>query len=154
MEGDVLHMMGPYQERISAGTSSEVVVPDKTAFIDLENSEKTSGLPRVLDDQAQVVVPGKFDGLLDVLRGSRVDADYRYAPLLTRDAERGVEVAALDGPVRKGVRLVVDVFGGTRLVRTPDTAAPVGEDISTVSCGRVVARGGRWDWVDERLRDL
>ena len=40
MEGDVLHVMGPYQERISAGTSSEVVVPDKTAFIDSENSEK------------------------------------------------------------------------------------------------------------------
>ena len=100
------------------------------------------------------MVPCEFDSLLDVLRRSRVDADYQHAPLLTRDAERGVEVAALDGPVRKGVRLVVGVFGGTRLVRTPDTAVPVGEDVSTVSCGRVVARGGRWDWVDERLRDL
>ena len=133
MEGDVLHVMSPYQERISAGTSSEVVVPDKPHSPTWRTAKKIFDLPRVLDDQAQVVVPCEFDGLLDVLWRSRVDADYRHVPLLTRDAERCVEVAALDGPVRKGVRLVVGVFGSTRLVRTPDTAVPVGEDISTVS---------------------
>jgi hypothetical protein len=100
------------------------------------------------------VVSGKSYSLLDVLRRSGVDAYYWYVPLLTRNAERGVEVTALDGSVGKGVRLVVGVFGGTRLVRTPHTAVPASEYISTVSCGRAVARGGRWDRVDQWLGDF
>ena len=31
---------------------------------------------------------------------------------------------------------------------------PVREDVGTVSCSRVVARGGRWDGVDQWLRDF
>jgi len=74
--------------------------------------------------------------------------------LFTRNPERGVEVAALDRPVGKCVRFIVGVFGGTRLIRTPDTVVPASNDISTVSCGGVIARGGRWDGADQRLRDF
>jgi len=91
------------------------------------------------------VASGEPDSFLDVLRSSRIDADYWHVPLFTRNPQRGVEVAALDRPVGEGIRLVVGEFGGARLVRTPDTVVPVSEDISTVSCSRVVARGGRWD---------
>ena len=110
--------------------------------------------PRVLDYKTQVVVPSEYDSFLDVLRRSSIDADYWHAPLLTRNAERNVEVTALDRPVGKCVRLVVGVFGSTRLIRTPDAVVPARDDISAVSCGRVVARGGRWDRADQRLRDL
>ena len=108
--------------------------------------------PRVLDYDAQVVISGESDGSLDVFRRSGVDADYWHAPLLTRNPERGVEVAALYRPVGKGVCLVVGEFCSTRFIGTPDTVLPVSEDIGTVSCSRVVARGGRWDGMDQRLR--
>ena len=129
----------------------------KTSFSSkkTELCRKRAGYPpRVLDYEAQVVVPGKSDRFLDVLRRSGIDADYRHVSLLTRNAERGVEVTALDRPVGKCVGLVVGVFGGTRLIRTPDTVVPASDDISTVSCGGVVARGGRWDGADQRLRDF
>ena len=100
------------------------------------------------------MAPCKLDGFLDVARRPSINADYRHIPLLTREPERGVEVAALDGPIGKGVRLVVCVLSGTRLIRTPDTIEPASVDISAVSCGRVVARCGRRDGVDERLRDF
>ena len=100
------------------------------------------------------MVPSKLDGFLDVLRRCDIDADDWHVPLLTRNAEGGVEVAALDRPVGKGVRLVVGVFGSTRLIRTPETVVPASDDISTVSCSRVVARGCRWDGVDQWLRDF
>ena len=109
--------------------------------------------PCVLYYEPQVVLPGESDSFLDVLWGSRVDSDYRHASLLTWNAERGVEVAALDRPVGKYVRLVVCIFCGARLIRTPDTVVPASDDISTVSCGRVVAWGGRWDGADQRPRD-
>jgi len=99
------------------------------------------------------VLPGESDSLLDVLWSSRVDSDHWHASLLTWNAERGVEVAALDRPVGKCVRLVVVELGSAGLIRTPDTVVPASDDISTVSCGRVVARGGRWDGADQRLRD-
>ena len=110
-------------------------------------------IPRVLDYDAQVVLPGESDSFLDVLRRSGVDADYWHVPLLTWSAERSVEVAALDRSVGKCVCLIIDVFGSAGLIRTPDTAVPVGDDISTVPRSRVVARGGRWDGVDQWLRD-
>ena len=99
------------------------------------------------------MVPGEFHSLLDVLRCSGVDTNHRHVPLLTRDAEGGVEIAALDRPVGKGIGLVVGVFGSTRLVRTPETVEPASDDITTISCSRVVARGGGWDGVDQWLRD-
>ena len=71
-------------------------------------------IPRVLDYQAQVVLPGEYNSFLDVLWSSRVDTDYWHASLFTRNPERGVEVAALDRPVGKCVRLVVGEFGGAR----------------------------------------
>jgi 3-hydroxyacyl-CoA dehydrogenase len=74
--------------------------------------------------------------------------------LLTRDAERGVEVAALDRAVGKSVGLIVGVFGSARLIGTPDTVVPASEDVGTVTGGRVVARGGRRDRVDQWLRDF
>ena len=73
-------------------------------------------IPRVLDYEAQVVLPGESDSFLDVLRRSGVDSDYWHVPLLTRNPERDVEVAALYRPVLKGVRLVVEEFGGARLI--------------------------------------
>jgi len=112
------------------------------------------GVPRVLDHEAQVVLPSESNSFLDVLRRSGIDPDYWHAPLSTRNPERGVEVAALDRPVGKGVCLVVGEFCSTRLIRAPDTVGPPGEDISTVSCSRVVARGGRWDGADQWLRDF
>ena len=42
----------------------------------------------------------------------------------------------------------------TRLVRTPETIVPPSADVSAVSCGRVVARCGMWDRVEERLGDF
>ena len=110
--------------------------------------------PRVLDHEPQVVLPGESDSFLDVLRGSGIDSDYWHAPLLTRNPEGGVEVTALDRPVGKGVCLVVGEFCSTRLIRAPDTFGPPSKDIITVSCSRVVARSGRWDGVDQRLRDF
>ena len=110
--------------------------------------------PRVLDHESQVVFPGESDSFLDVLLGSGIDPDYWHAPLSTRNPEGGVEVTALDRPVGKGVCLVVGEFCSTRLIRAPDTVGPISEDVSTVSCGRVVARSGRWDGVDQWLRDF
>jgi len=110
--------------------------------------------PGVLDHEAQVVAPGESDSFLDVLRCSGIDADYWHASLLTWNPERGVEVATLDRPVWEGVCLAVGVFGSTRLIRAPDAVVPVSEDIGTASCGRVVARGGRWDGADQWLRDF
>ena len=109
--------------------------------------------PRVLDHEPQVVLPGESDSFLDVLWSSRVDADHWHASSLTWNPECGIEVAALDRPVGKRVRLVVVEFGSAGLIRTPDTVVPASDDISTVSCGRVVARGGRWDGADQWLRD-
>ena len=100
------------------------------------------------------MAPGKSDSFMDVLWCSGIDTDYWHASLLTRNPERGVEVAALDRPVGKCVRLVVGGFGGARLIRAPDTVGPASNDISTVSCGGVIARGGRWDGADQRLRDF
>ena len=116
--------------------------------------KKVVHAPRVLDYEPQVVLLGESDSFLDVLWSSRVDTDYWHASLLTRNPERGVEVAALDRPVGKCVRLVVGEFGGARLIRTPDTVVPASDDVSTVSCGRVVARSGRWVGADQRLRDF
>jgi len=101
--------------------------------------------PRVLDYETQVVVPGEPDSFLDVLRSSGIDPDHWHVPLLTRNPERGVEVATLDRPVGECVRLVVGEFGGTGLTRAPDAVVPASNDISTVSRGRVIAWGGRWD---------
>jgi hypothetical protein len=97
---------------------------------------------------------GKFDSFLDVAWRSGVDPDYRHVPLLTRDAERGVEIAALDRPVGKSVGLKVGVFCSARLIGTPDTVVPVSDDIGTVAGGRVVAGGGRRDRMDQWLRDF
>ena len=115
---------------------------------------KAIHVPRVLDYEAQVVVPGEPDSFLDVLRSSGINTGYWHVPLLTRNPEGGVEVTALDCPIGKGIRLVVGVFRSARLIRTPDTVVPASEDISTVSCSRVVARGGRWDGADQWLRDF
>ena len=57
----------------------------------------------------------------------------------------------MDRPVGKGVRLVVGVFGSTRLIRTPNSVVPASLDIGAVSCGMVVAWGGRWDRMDQGL---
>ena len=100
------------------------------------------------------MLPGESDSFLDILRRSGIDADYWHVPLSTWNPERGVEVTALYRPVLKGVRFVVGEFGGARLIRTPDTVVPVSDDIGTVSCSRVVTRGGRWDGVDQWLRDF
>ena len=99
------------------------------------------------------MLPGESDSFLDILRRSGIDSDYWHVPLLTRNPERGVEVTALDCPVGKGVSLVVGEFCSTRLIRAPDTIVPVSDGIGTVSCGRVVARSGRWDGADQWLRD-
>ena len=160
MEGDVLHMMSPYQERTPGGAPSEKVVSDQTSINIREPGmkravqKKVVHAPRALYYQAQVVLSGEFDSFLDVLCSSRVDSDHWHAPLLTRNPERGVEVAALDRPVGECVRLVVGKFGGARLIRTPGTVGPASDDVSAVSCGRVIARGGRWDGVDQWLRNF
>jgi len=99
------------------------------------------------------VLPGKFDGFLDVFWRLGVDSNDRYAPLSARNPERGVEITAVDRPFGKGVRLPVSVFSSPGLVRTPDTIVPASDDISAVSCSRVVARSGWRDRVDQWLRD-
>ena len=116
--------------------------------------EKVVHTPRVLNYEPQVVAPGESDSFLDILWSSRVDSDYRHVPLLTRNPGRGVEVATLDRPVGEGVRFVVCEFCSARLIRAPDAVGPAGDDISAISCGGVVARGGRWDGADQRLRDF
>jgi len=98
--------------------------------------------------------PGKSDSFLDVTRRPGVDADYWDAPLLTRNPKGCVEVAPMDCPVGKGVRLPVGEFCSTRLSRTPDPIVPASDGFGTVSCGGVVARGGWWYRVDEWLRDF
>ena len=100
------------------------------------------------------MLPGKFDSFLDVARRSGVDADDWHAPLLTRKAKGGVEVAGLDRPVGKDVRLSVGVLGGSRLVRSPDAIEPTRADVGAVACGGVVARSGWWDRVNQWLRDF
>ena len=99
------------------------------------------------------MLPGKSDSLLDVFWRSGVDSDDWHAPLSARNAERGVDIAALDRPVGKGPRLPVGVFGSPGLVRTPGGVIPASKDIGAVSYGRVVARSGWRDRVDQRLRD-
>ena len=100
------------------------------------------------------MLPRKFDSFLDIFGSSGIDADHRHVSLLTRKAERSVEVTALNGPVWKGVHLVVGVFGSTRLVRTPDSVEPVSFDIGAVSCRGVVAWSGRRNRMDQWLRNL
>ena len=100
------------------------------------------------------MIPCERDSFLDVIWRPSIDTDYRHIPLPTGEPERGVEVAALDGPVGKGVCLEVGVLGGTGLIRTPDTVVPTTKDIGAISGGRVVARRGRWYRMDERLRDF
>ena len=147
--------MSPYQERIPSGAPSEIVVPNtqKNSIIS-EKNRLCKHSPRVLDYKPQVVVSGESNSFLYVLRCPGIDTDYWHTPLLTRNIERGVEVAALDRPVWKGVCLVVGVFGSPGLIGTPDTIVPANEDVSAVSCGRVIAWGGRWDGVDQWLRDF
>jgi hypothetical protein len=154
VEGDVLHMVSPYQKRILGGAPSEVVVSGKTAISTRRKEMKKVSSPRVLYYEAQIVLPDELDSFRDVTRRSGVDADYWHAPLLTRDAKCGVEVAALDRPVGKDVCLPVGVFSGPRLVRSPDTVEPASNSIGAVACGRIVARRGRWDRVDQRLREF
>jgi hypothetical protein len=100
------------------------------------------------------VISSKPDSLLDVLWRSGIDANHWHVPLLTRNAEGGVEVATLDGPIGEGVRLVVGELGSARLIGTPDAVVPTGKDIGTAPCGGVVTRGGRRDRVDEWLRNF
>ena len=100
------------------------------------------------------MLPCKTDSFSDVVWGSGVNADYRHAPLLARITERSVEVAGLDRAVGEGVCFPIGVLGGTGLVRTPDAVVPASEDVGTAPGGRVVAWGGWWDRVDQRLRNL
>ena len=153
MEGNVLHVVSPYQERISAGAPSKVVVPGKSANQHSVKIERKVGSPCVLDHEAQIVLPGKFDGFLNVLRRPCVDSDDRHAPLSARNPERGVEIAALDRPIGRGPGLPIVVLSGPGLIRTPDTVVPACKDISAVSCSRVVARSCWWDRVDQWLGD-
>jgi len=148
--------MDPYQERIPGGAPSEEVVSDRNLNQLGENriAGGSRHAPRVLDHETQVVAPGESDSFLNVLRRSGIDADYWHAPLLTRNPECGVEVATLDRPVGEGVCFVVAVLSSARLIGAPDTGIPASEDIGTVSCGRVVARSGRWDGVDQWLREF
>jgi len=99
------------------------------------------------------VLPGKSDSFLDVFRCSGVDSDDRHAPLSARNAERGVEITALDRPVGKGVRLPARVFGGPGLIRTPGGVVPASKDVGAASCGRAVAGSGWRDRMDQWLRD-
>ena len=100
------------------------------------------------------MLPSELDSFLDVTWRPSVDSNYWNVPLLTWKPKRCVEVAALDGPIGKRVRLEVGVFGGTRLIRTPYTVVPGGTDPEAIPRGRVVTRGGRWGRADERLRDF
>ena len=111
-------------------------------------------IPRVLDYETQIVVPGELDSFLDVVRRSGIDADDWHAPLLTRKAEGGVEVAGLDRAVGKNICLPVGVLGGPRLVRSPHAVEPASADVGAVTRGRVVARSGWRDGMDQRLRDF
>ena len=154
VESDVLHVVSPYQERAPGGTPSKKVVSGNESQLPISENAKEPRAPGVLDHKAQVVSPCELDGFLDVAWCSSIDTDYRHIPLLTRKPKGGVEVAALDGPIGKRVCLVVGVFGGTRLIRTPDAVEPVRANIGAVSCGRVVTRCGGWDGVDERLGDF
>ena len=72
------------------------------------------------------MLPSELDSFLDVPRSSGIDADYWHAPLLARNAERGVEVAGLDRAIGGHVRLPVGVFRGPRLIRPPDAVQPTG----------------------------
>ena len=157
MERDVLHMMSPYQKRPPSRTPSKVVVPGEKKKDNQHSptrSKQRASSPCVLYYQAQIVLLDKLDSFLDVGWRSCIDADYRHAPLLTRNPEGSVEVAALDRPVGKGVRFPVGVFGGARVIRSPDAVVPASEDIGAVSCSGVVARSGWWDGMDQRLRDF
>ena len=116
VESDGLHVVSPYQERFPGGTPSKIVVSgNRSQSPNTENMEEFRA-PSVLDHEAQIVVPCELDGFLDITWRPSINADYGDIPLLTRDSECGVEVAALDSPVGKRVGLVVGVFGSTRLI--------------------------------------
>jgi len=129
-------------------------MPGRNVISPTRRRKEIENLPCVLDDEAQIILPSKFDSFLDIFRTSGIDADHRHVPLFTREAERGVEVTALNRPVGKSVRLVVGVFGSTRLIRTPYSVEPASLDIGAVSCRGIVARGGRRDRMDQWLRDF
>ena len=157
MERDVFHIVSPYQKRTPSRTPSKVVVSGEEKKDNQHSptrSKQRASSPRVFYYEAQIVLLDKLDGFLDVSWRSCIDTDYRHAPLLTRNPEGSVEVTALDGPIGKGVRFPVGEFGGARLIRSPDAVVPTSEDIGAVSCGRVVARGGWWDGMDQWLRDF
>ena len=159
MESDVLYMVSPYQKRIPSRAPSDIVVSGKNVGRHSPTRRRSklkrnTSSPCVLDHEAQIMLPGKFDSFLDVTRCSCIDTDYRHAPLLTREAEGGVEITALDRSVGKGVRLEIGVLGSTRMIRTPDSVVPVGLGIGAVSCGRIVTRSGRRDRMDQWLRDF
>lgn len=100
------------------------------------------------------MLPGENDSFPDVVWRSRINADYRHAPLLARNAKGGVEVAGLDRAVGKHERLPVGVFGGPGLIGPPDTVEPASVDISAVPRGRIITGCGWGDRVDQRPREL
>ena len=153
MESDVLHVVSPYQKRVPAGAPSKIIVSGKSANQHSVKIERKVSSPCVLDHEAQIVFPGKFHSFLNVLRRPCVDSDDRHASLSARNPERGLEIATMDRPIGKGVRLPVGVFSSPGLIRTPDTVVPAGKDIRAVTCSRVVARSCWWDRVDKWLRD-
>jgi len=95
------------------------------------------------------VLRGKFDGCLNISRGSCIDADDGHAPLLACSAKGSVEVAGLDCAIGKGVGLPVGEFRSARLIRTPDAVVPgsAGSFLrQSYSTGWLGAPGGSVAW--------
>ena len=143
MKSDVLHVVSPYQKRIPSRTPSEQVVSGEKRQSAFPHPEKKNPKTSL---QAQIAFSSKFHSFLDTLWSSSVDTNHWHVPLLTRKAECGVEVTALDRPVGKRVCLVIGVLGSARLIRTPESVEPLSSDIGAISCGRVAA------WSDRRDR--
>jgi hypothetical protein len=113
-------------------------------------------IPSVLDDETKVVRGCKFHTCLDISRRPRVYTDRRDASLLTRGTESGIEVARLSSPVRERIGFINCVLHCTGVIGTPVTIRPSLLDFRATTRGMAnrIARSCRWNWIDQRLRDL
>ena len=82
-------------------------------------------LPCILDNEPQVVLVRKFDGVLDVENRLRRNADNRDVPLFAGQAERRLHVARIDMAICMREGLEILFLSLSRMRRPPGAVLPI-----------------------------
>lgn len=133
---------------------SEEVMPAEILVLSmLQRRECTS--PCVLDRKTEVVLSGELHRHLNVLNGARIDANDGHASLMARNTEGDVQVASINGAVRKRERLEVGLLHCAWLIRPKVAISLVGDNNGTFGRVRVDITGlCERRGMDERVRDV